>query len=163
MIFDSTLKVVAESTSRLVVIVPPYYVFGLTFLFLGVIVPVALSILMKRSGFKVKGANLLKSPLALLLAIVGLNALGSESFIVFDGTRGQLTVERQYFFFFDSKRDYPLDSIDRIKIEDSKNARRLTLIQKSGQIVGLTNFSDRGGEEDALRAIHNFLEKLQVP
>lgn len=158
----STMQILTSSADRLVVFVPPYWSFGICFLILGLVIPLALTFVMSKFGMRLKKASLIHSPLAIVFSVVGLNALGSHTVGEFDRTKGELSLTRQYFFFFDKTRTFPLASLRFAQIETVKNTQGITLRQDTGQVVYLTNFSDRGGEAPVLEAIQQFM-KFESP
>jgi hypothetical protein len=152
---SSAIQVVEQTQSRLVVLDPPYYLMGWSFVVLALVLFV-LPLIFARSN-RARTVTLGRGIFALTFVLVGLGTLGSRTTTTFSREDQTMSVQRVRYAVFRSRTDYPLDSVRSATVETGRNSRRLTVLLNSGGVVLLSSLTDKPGQYAAADAINGFL------
>lgn len=155
MLPPEAIRVIENSRTRLVVLDPPFYSFGLWLAFLAAVALVLMFVVAVkiRLAFGV-------IPLIFAIVLGGLGSFLCTNRTVYTFSRENGTLRTQNYAWGMKRNDtsLPLDSISRVTVETIQYNHVLTVILTSGESFNLGNGSNRQGYYGAADAINNFLE-----
>jgi len=154
MLPPEAIQVIESSPTRLVILDPPFYSFGLWLAFLAALafaltIVVALKI---RLGFGVV-------PLVFAIVLAGIGSFLCTAKTVYTLSRsdGALRTETYAWGIKRGESKLPLETIRRVNVETIEYNHILTVILNTGESFNLGNGSNRQGYYGAADAMNNFL------
>lgn len=158
MLPSSAIQIIERTSSRLVVVDPPYYLIGIGLLATwAVSLPVVLAIGLKYEVTrKVMPWWLLGS---LPFIVGGLMLCTGKTVLTFSRETGRVSIVRSYLGFSLRPQEIPLDQAAKAVVETARAGRSLVLLTRSGQPIALTSVTDREGYYEAANAINSFLAR----
>jgi len=152
----SPIRVVEQSSNRLVIVDPPYYLLGGIFL----IAAIGLSfwgVFAKKSGNPAWDWRV--SVLAIPFALVGLVQLTGLTVVVFSRETGKMVLDRRYAGITVHHEEIAIERIVGSGVASNENNHSLFVELNSGETRALTGNSDRIGHNAAAAAIERFLQR----
>jgi hypothetical protein len=151
---SEAIQVIESSPSRLVILDPPNYAFGVWLLFLAA-VALAITVFVARgSGL---GFAVIPLAFALLLGALGSYLATGKTTYTLSREDGLLHIQKCVWGLKRKETALRLADIRRVTVETMKYAHILTVVLKSGESFNLGNGSDRQGYYGATEAINYFL------
>lgn len=149
------IQVIENSQSKVVIVDPPSYSFGLWILFLATCA-LALAIVLLVKGLGV-GFAAIPLVVAILLAAFGSFLATSKSTYTLSRQEGTLKIEHYAWGTKRRESALRLSDIRRATVETFQYSHILTLILNSGETFNLGDGSNRQGYYGAADAINDFL------
>jgi hypothetical protein len=154
MLPSEAIQVIENTRSRIIVLDPPYYSFGIYLLVLGII-SVTLGLVL---FFRHNAASF---AVTLVIVAVPLLAFGSflmtaQRMIIMSRTDGALTLKKSKWGLTSSVT-LPLEQIRRVTVETIGYNQSLVIVTKAGESFSLGNGSNRKGYNGASDAMNDFL------
>ncbi len=157
MLPPSAIRVIENSSTRLVILDPPYYSLAFNFLLLCAVSGIGFFILTRTKIYAMMRIRWFIPTLIIFFALIAVGLLLSRSYITFSKDAGKMSVRRLVVGIPRGRVEVPLDQIKYATVENFMGARVVTVVLKSGGTIRLGNFTDQGGQFGAVDAINDFL------
>jgi uncharacterized membrane protein len=157
---SSEIRIVEQSSHRLVIIDPPYFAAGIAMILISLLGIAGVIFLRHGHKFGWTGWAAVFSAVPFLL--IGLLFLISQTFITFDYAKDSVVIERRTLGITRAKSELALTEVAAASViagtGRQKGTGSLVLILNSGDNVPLGNYSSQAGHVTVARAIDAFLE-----
>jgi hypothetical protein len=151
---SNAIRVIESSSSRLVILDPPYYGFGVWLFFLAAVTLGVAVLVAHGAGLRFAAIPLV---FALFLAAFGLFGLTGKTTYTLSRGDGLLHIQKYSWGIKRRETRLRLADIRRVTVETWQYSHILTVILNSGESFNLGNGSNRQGYYGAADAINDFL------
>jgi len=162
MLPSSAIRVIENTSSRLVILNPPYYSLGFNFLLLCTVSALGFFLLTRTKIYTMMKFRWIIPSIICVFVVVALSLLFSKSYITFSKETGKMLVQRWSAGIPRGTVEVPLDQIKYVTVENFSGARTMTVVLTNGDTVRLGNFTDQGGEFGAVDTINGFLGRSRI-
>jgi len=135
------IRVVEQTSSKLVLLYPPNYLFGGMLLLVSLLL-LFLTLVLYRIQVREPKVNWLTTGLGIFFILLGLLYSSNHTVFTFSREAGRLSISRSIFGITSRDTDVPLQDIRKAAVETTGNQRRLVLVMNSGSVLRMT-FSTR--------------------
>jgi hypothetical protein len=154
---SSAIRVIESSSSKLVILDPPYYSFAAQLLVMSALATLVFLVLTRTQIYQEMRYKWWIPFIISCFVVLALGMLASRAYITLSRETGKMTVQRWICGIPQRRTEFPLDAIRYVSVENFSGARVVTVVLKSGEAFQLGNFTDQGGQFGAVDAINDFL------
>lgn len=162
---SSEIRVVQQSSDRLIVMDPPYFAAGITMILLSLLGVAIVFVLRHSHSFSAR--DWVASLTAVPFLLIGLCLWTARTTIVFDSEQGAVMIERRIFSIRRARSELDLTSVAGASVVAGRGRQTgthlLALSFKSGTTQFLTNYSSQNGHYSVAEAINTFLAVHRKP
>ena len=154
----SPIHVVEQTSTRLVIEDPPFYLAGGICLAVGLILGSLWGVKIGE-GDSPQQMGWLAPVLATPFVLAGLLLVTASTTATLSRETSRLTVERRYLGLVWKKREAPLSEVEGAAVGTDQQTRRLSFVLRNKEEIGMGVFTDRKGYYAAAEAANRFLRE----
>jgi hypothetical protein len=154
----SPIQIVEQTSKRLVIEDPPYYLAGGVCLAVGLILA-SLRRLRIGEGDTPEQMGWVALLLAAPFVVAGLLLLTGSTTATLSRETGRLTIRKRYLGMVMKTREALLAEVQGVAVGTDQQSRSLSFVLHSGEEISLGSFTDRKGYYAAAEAANRFLQE----